>query len=68
VRYFIGIAIGLAIVFNWSSIKSYFDKSIAEQAVSAPAQGQSNVNQQGINQKQTDQSNSSKQDLFKEFK
>ena len=67
-RYFIGIAIGLVIVFNWSSIKSYFDKNITEQAVPVSAQGQSISTPKDLNQKQTDQSNPPKQDLFKEFK
>lgn len=67
-RYFIGIAIGLVIVFNWSSIKSYFDKNITEQAVPATVQGQSIGTPQEPIQKQTDKSDSPKQDLFKEFK
>jgi hypothetical protein len=30
-RYIIGIIVGIAIVFNWSSIKTMFDSSISAQ-------------------------------------
>lgn len=32
-RMIIGILVGILIVFNWSSIKSYFDNSLAKQGV-----------------------------------
>lgn len=34
-RMIIGILVGILIVFNWSSIKSYFDSSLAKQGVEA---------------------------------
>lgn len=30
-RYIIGIVVGILIVFNWNSVKSMFDNSIAKQ-------------------------------------
>lgn len=64
-RYFVGIAIGLMIIFNWTSIKSYFDKKIDEQAgqvtVSPVEKPQSPTVQQKAATPQ-------KQDLFKDFK
>ena len=32
-RMIIGILVGILIVFNWSSIKSYFDSSLSKQGV-----------------------------------
>ncbi len=34
-RLILGIIVGVLIVFNWSSIKSYFDSSLAKQGVEA---------------------------------
>ena len=34
-RMIIGILVGILIVFNWSSIKSYFDSSLSKQGVEA---------------------------------
>ena len=64
-RYFIGIAIGLMIIFNWSSIKTYFDKQIDEQAgqtATAPPEKAQNV------PTQPKPAAPQKQDLFKDFK
>ncbi len=66
-RYLIGIAIGLVIVFNWSSIKSYFDKSISEQAGSSAVKSESTGAPPEAPKKQEDTS-PPKQDMFKEFK
>lgn len=67
-RYLIGIAIGLAIIFNWSSIKSYFDKSIVEQAGSSQIQaGQLSEAPKELPKGQLD-APVQKQDMFKDFK
>ena len=68
-RYLIGIAIGLVIVFNWSAIKSYFDKKIDEQSSASSVSPQAQVispPQEPV-KKEADES-STKQDAFKEFK
>ena len=53
------------IIFNWTSIKSYFDKKIDEQAgqvaATQPEKPQSTAVQQKVATPQ-------KQDLFKDFK
>lgn len=70
-KYFIGIAMGLLIIFNWSSIKSYFDKSISEQsgAISAPAaDAKEPTALQEKTAPQTKPTTAQKQDLFKDFK
>jgi hypothetical protein len=68
-RYLIGIAIGLVIVFNWTTIKSYFDKKIDEQSSASPAspQAQAISPAQEPAKKVVDESGA-KQDAFKEFK
>ena len=64
-RYFVGIAMGLLIIFNWTSIKSYFDKKIDEQAGQvAAAQAEKSQNVAAPHKAPTSQ----KQDLFKDFK
>lgn len=67
-RYLIGIFLGLLIVFNWSSIKTYFDKQIDQQAgtVSPPSIG--NVSEELLKSSQTEKTTSEKKDPFKEFK
>ena len=67
-RYLIGIVFGLLIVFNWSSIKAYFDKQIDHQATSLSGQSSTQPSAQSAPAPQADKSNSMKQDLFKEFK
>lgn len=68
-RYLIGIVLGLLIVFNWSSIKTYFDKNIDQQAEvltnSNKSEASSQVQQQAA---QPDKPSSEKKDLFKDFK
>lgn len=64
-RYFIGIAIGLMIIFNWSSIKTYFDKKIDEQAGQAVTAQPEKAQNASAQQKPAPQQ---KQDLFKDFK
>lgn len=67
-RYLIGIVFGLLIVFNWSTIKSYFDKQIDEQAGAVNITNSLNGNVQSPKSGQTEKANQTKQDLFKEFK
>ena len=65
-RIVIGIIFGLLIIFNWGSIKTYFDSKIAEnqptksdaqpQAISPPLQSKANNSQD------------SNSDSFKSFK
>lgn len=64
-RYFVGIAIGLMIIFNWTSIKSYFDKKIDEQAGQVTATQPEKPQSTAVQQKAT---TPQKQDLFKDFK
>lgn len=64
-RYFIGIAIGLMIIFNWSSIKTYFDKQIDEQAGQAATASPEKTQNAPAQPKPAAPQ---KQDLFKDFK
>lgn len=64
-RYFVGIAIGLMIIFNWTSIKSYFDKKIDEQAGQVAATPAEKPQSATVQQKTA---TPQKQDLFKDFK
>lgn len=67
-RYLIGIAIGLAIIFNWTTIKSYFDEKLVEQ--SGPKSTVSDPSEKVV--KSTEENakkpEGAKQDLFKDFK
>jgi hypothetical protein len=67
-RYLIGIAIGLAIIFNWTTIKSYFDEKIIEQ--SSPKSTVSDTSEKVVKptEDSTKKPDGAKQDLFKEFK
>ena len=67
-RYLIGIVLGLLIAFNWSSIKSYFDQKIDEQAgvISAPSKTEGATQIPQANQ--SEKASSEKKDLFKDFK
>lgn len=68
-RYLIGIVLGLLIVFNWSSIKTYFDKNIDQQAEALTNSNKSEASNQLQQQAaQTDKPSSEKKDLFKDFK
>lgn len=68
-RYLIGIVFGLLIVFNWSSIKTYFDKNIDQQAGSIGSTNKVEVvNQTSQQPIQNEKASSEKKDLFKEFK
>lgn len=68
-RYLIGIVFGLLIVFNWSSIKTYFDKNIDQQAeVLINTNKPEATNQVQQQASQTDKPSSEKKDLFKDFK
>jgi len=69
VRYLIGIVFGLLIVFNWSSIKTYFDKNIDQQAGALGSSNKAEVSNQTTQQPvQNEKPSSEKKDLFKEFK
>lgn len=67
-RYLIGIGLGLVIVFNWSSIKSYFDKQIDEQAVNLSITTKAEGSNQAPLSGQVEKAGSEKKDLFKDFK
>lgn len=67
-RYLIGIVFGLLIVFNWSSIKSYFDKQIDEQAGAVSVTNKPDGSVQPPQTGQPEKTAPAKQDLFKEFK
>lgn len=67
-RYLIGIVFGLLIVFNWSSIKSYFDQKIDEQAGVISATGKTEGGAQAPQVNQLEKTGSEKKDLFKDFK
>lgn len=67
-RYLIGIVLGLLIVFNWSSIKSYFDTKIDEQAGNLSSVSKTEGVDQIAQPKQNEKSSPAKQDLFKDFK
>lgn len=68
VRYLIGIVLGFLIVFNWSTIKSYFDKQINEQAGGTSVTNSTNGHVQSFKSGQAETPNPAKNDLFKEFK
>lgn len=68
-RYLIGIVLGLLIVFNWSSVKTYFDKNIDQQAGSIGTINKAEVGNQTSQQPvQNEKQSPEKKDLFKEFK
>lgn len=67
-RYLIGIVLGLFIVFNWSSIKSYFDSKIDEQAGSLSSVSKTEGGDQTAQPKKIEKTSPAKQDLFKDFK
>lgn len=68
-RYLIGIVFGFLIVFNWSSIKTYFDKNIDEQSGVIDSANKTEARNQTSQQTtQSEKTSTEKKDLFKEFK
>jgi len=67
-RYLIGIAIGLAIIFNWTAIKSYFDEKLIEQSVSTSAVPETSEKIVKPTEENAKKPEGAKQDLFKDFK
>lgn len=68
-RYLIGIAIGLAIIFNWTYIKSYFDKKIDEQTNTSISKPDKEGNGDLIKKNKEGESDSgAQQDPFSKFK
>ena len=64
-RLVIGIVIGIFIIFNWGSIKDYFDQQLSktEEVAIEPAK-----NNQDKAPKAPPQKNNEKADSFKDFK
>jgi hypothetical protein len=64
-RIIIGIIIGIFIIFNWSSIRDYFDQKLSKSEEAVAVEGQGSQNQPS---KAPQQKNTEKVDSFKDFK
>jgi hypothetical protein len=65
-RIIIGIILGFFIIFNWGSIKDYFDGKLSEGEASVESSQDSSKNKSST--KDAKSTKESKQDLFKDFK
>ena len=73
----IGVILGIAIIFNWSSIKDYIDAKFSSEVVAVQQQKQKEISSSdsqadGSNNEKTASDNKSepekKDDVFKKFK
>lgn len=65
-RIIIGIVLGFFIIFNWGSIKDYFDSKLSGGDASVESIQDANKNKSSA--KESKSKSEPKQDLFKDFK